>query len=86
MLLTMRHRTFKNFQPGNQIRTKQGEIFEILDRTTYFCKGCDCKPLNPCDKMKEMTNLTIKSQRGIWEMNLQVMNEKYIKQDIDLWG
>tara|TARA_R110000822_G_scaffold35184_6_gene99301 strand:- start:4181 stop:4429 length:249 start_codon:yes stop_codon:yes gene_type:complete len=81
----MSQRTFRNFQPGDNFRTKKMEIFEIKDRTTYFCKGCKCKLLDFCDEMKNFTTLTIQSQRGIWEMTLQEMNKKYIENEIELW-
>jgi len=77
----MQPRTFRNFQPNDHIRSKKGEVFEITERLTHFCKGCDCR--NPCDKFQKNTLLTIKSQRGNWEMTLKEMNEKYQAFEID---
>jgi hypothetical protein len=79
----MHPRTFRNFQAGNAIRTKKGEVFEIIERLTYYCKKCTCKPLNPCDTFKQKTTLVIKSQRGVWEMTLKEMNDKYTSNEID---
>jgi hypothetical protein len=78
----MQSTTFRNFQPNDHIKTKNGEVFEVTERLTYFCKECDCKPLNPCDEFKEKSILTIKSQRGIWEMSLQEINRKLANGDI----
>lgn len=82
----MRHRTFKNFQPGDHIRTRKGEIFEVKERLTYFCKKCECKPLSPCDHMKKNTTLLLESQRGQWEMDLKTLNDKYLQKQVDLWA
>lgn len=81
----MQPRVFRNFQPGDHIRTKKGEIFQVKERITYYCKKCNCKPLDPCAKMQEMTTLILESQRGMWEMNLKTLNEKYLQEQIDLW-
>jgi len=78
----MQPTTFKNFQPNDHIKTQKGEVFEITERLTYFCKGCSCKPLNPCDEFQENTTLTIKSQRGIWQMTLKEINRKLANGDI----
>jgi hypothetical protein len=78
----MHPRTFKNFQTGDHIRTKKGEIFEVAERETYYCKNCSCN-LNVCENFKERTTLLIKSQRGTWEMSLKQLNEKYLSQEID---
>ena len=80
----MQHREFRNFQPGDYIKSKKGEIFQILERNTYFCKKCECKPLHPCNTMQEMSILKMESQRGIWEMTLKIMNEKYLQGEIDI--
>lgn len=77
----MQPRTFRNFQPNDHIRTKKGEVFEITERLTVYCKGCDCR--TPCDKFQEKTILTIKSQRGIWEMSLKEINTKFVNNEID---
>tara|TARA_B110000503_G_C7102867_1_gene394621 strand:+ start:284 stop:553 length:270 start_codon:yes stop_codon:yes gene_type:complete len=79
----MQPRTFKNFQPNDAIRNKKGEVFEIIERITRFCKGCSCKPSNPCDTFKENTTLVIKSQRGIWQMTLKEINTKFVNNEID---
>lgn len=77
----MQPRTFRNFQPNDHIRTKKGEVFEITERLTVFCKGCDCR--TPCDQFQEQTMLTIKSQRGVWEMSLKEINTKFVNNEID---
>ena len=77
----MQPRTFRNFQPNDHIRTKQGEVFEITERLTVYCKGCGCH--TPCDKFQEQTMLTIKSQRGVWEMSLKEINTKFVNNEID---
>jgi hypothetical protein len=77
----MQPRTFRNFQPNDHIRTKKGEVFEITERLTVFCKGCTCN--TPCTKFQENTMLTIKSQRGIWEMSLKEINTKFVNNEID---
>lgn len=77
----MQPRTFRNFQPNDHIRSKKGEVFEITERLTVFCKGCSCT--KPCTKFQQNTMLTIKSQRGIWEMSLKEMNDKYQANEID---
>jgi len=73
----MQHQICKNFQPGEHLRSNAGEVFEVVTRETYLCKGCDCKFPYFCDEMKERTTLTIRSQRGEWEMSLKTLNEKY---------
>lgn len=78
----MQPRTFKNFQCGDHIRSKQGEVFEIVERETFYCKGCECN-LKVCDKFKERTTLWIKSQRGIWEITLKDLNTKFVNHDCD---
>jgi hypothetical protein len=78
----MQPTTFRNFQPNDHIKTQKGEVFEITERLTYFCKGCSCVPLNPCDEFQENTTLTIKSQRGIWQMTLKEINRKLANGDI----
>jgi len=77
----MQPRTFRNFQPNDHIRTKKGEVFEITERLTVYCKGCTCG--TPCDKFQEQTMLTIKSQRGVWEMSLKEINTKFVNNEID---
>ena len=77
----MQPRTFRNFQPNDHIRTKKGEVFEITERLTVFCKGCTCKTL--CSDFQEKTMLTIKSQRGVWEMSLKEINTKFVNNEID---
>ena len=77
----MQPRTFRNFQPNDHIRSKKGEIFQLTERLTRFCKGCDCR--TPCATFQQNTMLTIKSQRGIWEMSLKEMNDKYQANEID---
>lgn len=79
----MQPRTFKNFNVGSAIRTKKGEVFEIVERLTRYCKKCPCKPLNPCDEFKQNTTLVIKSQRGLWEMTLKEINDKYQAFEVD---
>ncbi len=79
----MRPRIFNNFQPGDHIRSKKGEIFQIIERETFYCKGCECKKLEICDTIKEKTTLVIQSQRGRWNMSLMEMNDKYINKEID---
>jgi len=79
----MQPRNFRNFQCGDYLRTKKGEVFEIIERLTYYCKSCSCKPLHPCDEFKQKTTLVIKSQRGIWEMSLNEINLKFVNQEID---
>jgi hypothetical protein len=80
----MQPRTFKNFQPNDGVRNvKTGEVFEIIERITRFCKGCKCKPSNPCDTFKENTTLVIKSQRGIWQITLKEINTKFVNNEID---
>lgn len=77
----MQPRTYKNFQPSDHIRSKSGEVFEITERLTYYCKGCTCKTL--CNDFQEKTMLTIKSQRGVWEMSLKEINTKFVNNEID---
>lgn len=77
----MQQRTFRNFQPSDHIRSTKGEVFEITERLTYYCKGCTCK--NTCETFKQKTMLTLKSQRGVWEMSLKEINDKYIANQID---
>ncbi len=77
----MQPRTFRNFQPNDHIRSKSGEVFEITERLTHYCKSCDCR--TPCVKFQENTMLTIKSQRGIWEMSLKEINTKFVNNEID---
>ena len=73
-------RTFRNFQPSDTLQNPQTkEIFSIVSRSTYRCKKCDCKPLTPCDIFMQKTTLTLKSQRGLWEMNLKDLTNKYLK-------
>lgn len=79
----MQPRIFRNFQVGDAIRTRKGEIFEITERLTRYCKKCTCKPLSPCDTFKRNTTLVIKSQRGVWEMTLQEINAKFANGEID---
>lgn len=78
----MRPQTFRNLQPGDLLKSQKGEIFQVKERLTYYCKKCGCKPLDPCLKMQEMTTLILESQRGIWEMNLKTLNEKLNDQSI----
>ena len=77
----MQPRIFRNFQPNDHIRTKKGEVFEITERLTVFCKGCTCR--TPCDEFQQKTMLTIKSQRGVWEMSLKEINTKFVNNEID---
>jgi hypothetical protein len=79
----MQQKTFRNFQIGDAIRTTTGEVFEIIERLTYYCKSCNCKPLTPCDEFKQKTTLVIKSQRGIWEMSLKTLTDKYLNGEIN---
>ena len=77
-------RTFKNFQPSDTLQNpKTKEVFNIVSRSTYRCKNCDCKPLTPCDTFMDKTTLTLKSQRGLWEMNLKDLTDKYLKEIIN---
>lgn len=84
MPLTMQQTTFKNFIPGDHIKSKKGEIFQVKERLTYFCKKCECKAFNPCEEMKRMTTLILESQRGTWEMTLEMLNDKYSQGEINL--
>lgn len=79
----MQQRVFRNFQPNDHLKSKKGEVFEITERTTHFCKGCGCKPLNPCEEFKDKTTLVIKSQRGVWNMTLKEINTKFVNSEID---
>ena len=79
----MQPRTFKNFQVVDAIRTSKGEVFEIKERLTYYCKGCNCKPLSPCETFTTNSEVTIQSQRGRWVMSLKEINNKYINAEID---
>ena len=77
-------RTFNNFQPSDNLKNpRTKEVFTIISRSTYRCKNCECKPLSPCDEFMERTTLTLKSQRGLWEMNLKQITDKYLKGIID---
>lgn len=78
----MQPTTFRNFQPNDHIKTQKGEVFEITERLTYFCKGCDCKFPYFCEEMTSNTMLTIRSQRGEWELSLKTLNEKCEAKDI----
>jgi hypothetical protein len=35
--------------------------------------------------MKKNTTLLLESQRGQWEMDLKMLNDKYLQEQVDLW-
>ena len=78
----MQPRTFRNFQPNDHIRTKKGEVFEITERLTVFCKGCTCN--TPCDQSFKRTQCSpSKANEVIWEMSLKEINTKFVNHEID---
>lgn len=82
--LTKRQRTFNNFQPKDFLVNKDGEIFEVLGKLTYFCKECDCRGNDQCDNALQMGEYTLQSvqKRTKYEVSALYVQEKYQEGEI----
>ena len=79
----MQQKIFRNIQPKDTFQAvKTGEHFTVISRSTYYCGKCKCKPLQPCDKFKEMSFIVVKSHRGKWNFSLKQINAKFDTDDI----
>lgn len=79
----MPQKTFKNIQPNDEFQAvKTGEYFKVIHRLNYYCRNCQCKTLEPCDKFKEKSYILIKSNRGQWNFSLKEINVKFDNNDI----
>ena len=77
----MQPRTFRNFQPNDHIRTKKERSLKSRNDSQYSARDALVTLL--VIKFQENTMLTIKSQRGIWEMSLKEINTKFVNHEID---
>ena len=52
----MQPKTFRNILPKDTFQAvKSGEYFTVIEKSTYYCARCECKPLQPCETFKEMS-------------------------------
>lgn len=77
--LTGQQKPYNNFQPKDFMVNKEGEIFEVLDKLTYFCKSCECRSNSQCQHALEMGQYTLQSvqKRKQYEVTAAYVQEKY---------
>lgn len=79
----MQQKIFRNIQPNDDFQVvKTGEYFKVIERSTYYCKKCKCKPLQPCETFKEKTSVVVKSNKGKWSFSLKEINTKFDNNDL----
>lgn len=81
----MQPKDYNNFQPDNYLRGKDGEIFQIKEKTTYFCKSCTCQRYSTCQKSKEMSGYILESvqTRKVFEVTQAYVLDKFEKGEIN---
>tara|TARA_R110001583_G_scaffold55536_1_gene168546 strand:- start:734 stop:982 length:249 start_codon:yes stop_codon:yes gene_type:complete len=79
----MQQKIFRNIQPNDEFQVvKTGEYFKVIERSTYYCGNCECKPLQPCNKFKEMSSIVVISNKGKWSFSLKEINAKFDNNDL----
>lgn len=80
----MQQNDYNNFQPDNYLASSNGEIFQVKEKTTYFCKGCTCQNYTTCQKAKEMSGYVLESvqTRKLFEVTQAYVLDKFEKGEI----
>ena len=79
----MQPKTFRNILPKDTFQAvKSGEYFTVIEKSTYYCARCECKPLQPCETFKEISSVVVRSNKGKWSFSLKEINAKFDNNDI----
>lgn len=74
----MKQTAYNNFQPDDYLANSSGEIFQIKEKTTYFCKKCECKKLTKCRTSQEKSGYVLESvqTRKVFEVTQAYVVDK----------